>query len=123
MGHESCHSNEVVRRRHQIRRQLGQMQADEARSAKAADGLHPAKDLLDALALLLADRIPSMPRGAPINGAASPTRVLGHMRRDVAGAEIGHTLARVVALVASQRLWPVASLAGLIDELGDDVAF
>src|SRR5579864_3087953 len=74
---ESGHADEVVRGGHQICRQLRQLQADEPRSSKATDGLHPSEDLLDSLAFSLADCVTSVTGGALIDGAASTAGVLG----------------------------------------------
>jgi hypothetical protein len=120
---ESRHADEVVRGRHQICRQLRQVQPDESRSAEATDSFHPAKDLLHSFAFPLTDGITRMMRGAPIDRTASPFRVLSHMWRDVASAQVSHTLPRVIALVAGQRSWTKTSLTRLIDEVGHNVAF
>src|SRR4029453_13126261 len=48
--------------------------------AQAADGLHPAEDLLDQLPFALTDPIARMPCGAPVDTRASV--LLGHVRRN-----------------------------------------
>src|SRR5579864_5131404 len=53
----------------------------------------------------------------------SVSGVLGHVRCNVAGAQVRHALTRVIALVAGQRLWTKASLARLVNEVGHDLAF
>jgi hypothetical protein len=77
---ESRHADEVVGGRHQVRGQLRQSQAEEACSSEAADGLHPAEDLLDPLANSLTDVIPDMTRRSSIDRAAAPTGIPAHMR-------------------------------------------
>ena len=72
------------------------------------DYFHPFADVL-------ADVVARMPRGTPINGAAAPTGVLGHVRRDVALAHVRNELLSVVVLVSAQRLGSKAPLLGLVD--------
>ena len=55
--------------------------------AQATHRLHPAKDLLDELALLLTDGIAGMSRRASVDGAVG---FLRHVRRDRPAAEIAH---------------------------------
>ncbi len=65
---------------------------------------HPAEALLNALALLLADGVASVPSRAAIDGAsARPRRVLRDMRRHVHVAAFGSKLAGVETLVATSR--------------------
>src|SRR2546425_11588806 len=51
-----------------------------ARLPKQADGLEPAEDLFDPLALLLTHLVAGVARGAPIDRARTVRGVLGHVR-------------------------------------------
>src|SRR5205807_6630189 len=83
-------------------------------AAEATHRLHPAEDLLHAFADALADAIAGVPRGAPINGAAATTGVLGYVWRDVAFAHVLNKVLGVVVLVATQRRRAEAVLLGLV---------
>src|SRR4029079_15500665 len=48
-------------------------------SGESADGLGPAERLLDQLALLLADRVAGMPRGAALDPRGSCGGIFGHV--------------------------------------------
>jgi hypothetical protein len=63
-------------------------------------GLHPAKDLFDAFAVLLTDRVTSVSRGPTVNRTGPVRRVLGHMGRDLPGPQILHERLGVVILIA-----------------------
>src|SRR6266704_6283624 len=65
-GLHSRHAQQVVRGPNHIGRKLGLHDSDEAALSQSADRLHPAEDLLDALALSLADRVALVPRGPAI---------------------------------------------------------
>src|SRR6202140_1372851 len=60
--------------------------------------LHPAEDLLYALALLLADPITLMPRGSSVNSAVF---LLSHVRRGVERSGIRHETFGVIALIGA----------------------
>src|SRR6266850_5693399 len=55
--------------------------------AQTADGLQPAKDLLDQFPFLLADRVAGMPRGPLVDRAAG--NLLRDVRRDAERAHAG----------------------------------
>ena len=59
-------------------------------------GLQPAKDLFHPLALLLADRITTVPRRTPIDGTLAPFVVLHHVRRHLHVAGLGYELLEYV---------------------------
>src|SRR3954471_8476159 len=67
-----------------------------------SDCLQPAEYFLDPFPLDLTCFVSSVPRRAPIDGAAASTFVvLRHMRRDVYASYLSHELFGVVALVGS----------------------
>lgn len=74
----------------------------EARLAEEPDHLGPAEDLLDSSADALAERVARVARGAPVDRwlVALDHR---YVRCDVALAQGGDEIARVVAALASQR--------------------
>src|ERR1700674_3356348 len=75
---EQCpQADQVVRRRRERDDPIDAFPAAMPELAQPADGLQPAKDLLDQLPLPLADRVAGMTRGPIINGAAR------HLLRDV----------------------------------------
>src|SRR3979490_698155 len=77
---EVADADHVVRRGGERHDPVHQRAAPMAQFPQAADGFHPAKDLLDQLPLALADGIAGVPRRATIDGRADS--LLGHMRRD-----------------------------------------
>src|SRR5215471_13482741 len=87
-GRQSDDADQVVRGRDEIARQAGPRQAAEARAAEATDGFHPAEDLFDPCTLALTDAIASMPCRTSIDGAPSPSGVLGHVRGHVARTQV-----------------------------------
>src|SRR5262245_10688729 len=97
--HQARHAHQVVGRCDQVTRQLSASQSAIARSTETADGLHPAKDLLDALPDTLALAITSMPCRAAINGASPPAGVLRDVRRNAVLPHGRHTSACVIRLV------------------------
>src|SRR6266516_5429398 len=112
--HQSCDADQVVGGGDQIAGQSRPLQAEKACAAEATHRLHPAEDLLHAFADSLADAIAGVPRGAPINGAAATTGVLGYVWRDVAFAHVLNKVLGVVVLVATQRRRAEAVLLGLV---------
>src|SRR5882672_1236842 len=71
--------------------------------AQQADRLQPTEDLFDPFALPLADLVTRMPGGATINGRATISIVLGHVRRHFQGAQVFHEVMRVIVLIAGHR--------------------
>src|SRR5579884_851780 len=76
-------ADQVVGCRDQVAREAGAVQAAEARPTEAADRLHPAEDLLHALAHALAEGVAHLARGAAVDGAAAPAGVLGDVGCDL----------------------------------------
>src|SRR5436190_22647973 len=68
-----------------------------------SDRLEPAEDLLHALAPLLADRVARMPSGATVDRAGAMAGVLRDMRGHSEQAHRRDEIARVIALVGSER--------------------
>src|SRR5688572_5270495 len=81
-GNQTGHSDQIVGRSDEVRGQLRSLDAFEARSPKAADGLRPAEDFLDALSNALAHGVARMARRAPIDRRGT-AGVLRHVGRDV----------------------------------------
>src|SRR2546422_11537978 len=69
----------------------------------AAHRLQPAKDLFHPLALPLTDRITTVPRRPPIDGALPPLIVLRYVRRDLQVSSLGYKLLTVITLVGAHR--------------------
>src|SRR5213594_4885896 len=73
-----------------------------ARLPKQADGLEPAEDLFDPLALLLTHLVAGVARGAPIDRARTVRGVLGHVRGHLQQAQGSDEVARVIGFVGRQ---------------------
>src|SRR5512132_1841498 len=76
---------------------------------QAADRLQPAKDLLDALALFLAERVAGMASGAAVDrraalGGRRLVSILCDVRGDAEFAQLHDEVVGVVALVGTERL-------------------
>jgi hypothetical protein len=69
------------------------------RLAEQPDGLEPAEDLLDELALALAHQVTGVAHGAAVDPTGPVRRVLGHVLRHVERPEGLDELARVIAFV------------------------
>src|SRR5689334_19462956 len=100
---EATEADQVVGGGHEVARQAGALDAPETGPSEAADGLHPAEDLLDAFPDPLADGIAGVAGGPAVDGAPPPARVLGDVRGDAARADVGDAVAGVVVLVAAER--------------------
>lgn len=96
------HAEKVVGSAYEVGCELGPFDSAESRFAKAADGLHPAEDLLDPLSHLQTDGVAGMSRGSRVERRAPARRVLCNVRRDVAIATGLHEFSRIVAFVASE---------------------
>src|SRR5688572_21646228 len=76
---EPGHAEQVVGGADEVGGELRPLDAAESRLAEATDGLPPAEDLLDELALALTDRVVGMPRGSRVDSRATrPGNVLRH---------------------------------------------
>src|SRR5262249_6466379 len=67
--------------------------------------------LLNPLALLLADLVPTMADSATIDGGEAIGRVLRHVRCNIEVAHVGHEVSRIEALVGSHGAWRPANSA------------
>src|SRR5256885_257675 len=70
-GSQPDQSDQVVRGRHQVAREVHPLQTAKARLAERAHRFHPAKDLFNAFPFSLTDRIARPTSGPPIDRAAS----------------------------------------------------
>src|SRR5437899_8317612 len=77
--------------------------------SQQTDRFQPAKDLLDALAFLLAHQIAGMPRGARIDRARTVRGVLRHVRRHLQPAKVRDEVRRVIPLVGAHGDAPGAA--------------
>ena len=68
--------------------------------AQQSDGLEPANDLFDALALPLTHGRAGMAHGTPIDGAGAPSRVLGHRRCHPPRAQLSDTVTGLIVLLS-----------------------
>src|SRR5215471_21326417 len=89
-SHQSSDAHQVVGSRDEIPGELRPLQPNEPRAAEPADRLHPAENLLNQWTLALTDRIADVPCGAPVDRAASSTRVLGDVRPHLSLAQVSH---------------------------------
>src|SRR5882724_4596005 len=85
--HEVADAHEVVDRRGEGEHPVDSADAPVAGLAHEPHGLEPAEDLLDELALLLADQIARMARGAAIDRTRTVRGVLRDVRRDPEAAK------------------------------------
>ncbi len=79
--HQLPHSHQVVCCRREDEDPVDARGAAVTQLAQQPDCLQPAEDLFDPLALLLADLIAGVARGATIDGRLAIGVVLGHVRR------------------------------------------
>src|SRR3954466_5231006 len=86
---EAAEADQVVGGGDEVPRVARPFEPTEAGPAEAADGLHPAEDLLDGLPNPLADGVARVAGGPAVNGAPPPARVLGDVRGDAAAADVG----------------------------------
>src|SRR5262249_35066404 len=68
---------------------------------QSADGLAPPEWLLNPLALLLADLVPTMADSATIDGGEAIGRVLRYVRCNIEVPHVGHEVSRIKALVGT----------------------
>ena len=102
-------SEQVVGGSYEIGMQLGTVEAPITSTAQAADGLHPAEDLLDPLAYRLTHRVAGMTRGAAVEcGAAGATIIARDVRGDLERAARRDELPGVITLVGPKRNPPAA---------------
>ena len=93
---EATEADQVVGGADEIAREGGAVEPSEAGSTEAADGLHPAEDLLDALPDPLADGVAGVAGGPAVDGAPASAGGLGDVRGDAAaGLRMSATQARV----------------------------
>src|SRR5918911_959578 len=93
---QAAEADEVVGGGDEVAGQAGAGDAPVAGPAEAADGLHPAEDLLDPLPDPLADGIAGVAGRAAVDGAAAVARVLGDVRGHLAAPDGGHAVPGVV---------------------------
>src|SRR6187455_1059279 len=77
---QSRHAQQVVCSPYHVSGELRLRKADEPSFAQTANGLHPAEDLLDALAFALTHGVTPMPRGASIQPRGVAPFDACHMR-------------------------------------------
>src|SRR5262252_691047 len=96
------HAEKVVGGAYEVSGKLCPLEPAEACSSKAADGLHPAEDLLDTLSYLQTDGITGMPRRSFVDRRAASRGVLREVRRDVAIATRLHEVSGIIAFVTRE---------------------
>ena len=96
------HPHQVVRRGGEREVPGNLFGSDVSSLPEHAHRFHPAKDLLDPLASLLADPVVRMGGGATVDCRAAVRRVLRHVRGDFHFPKRGNELLRVVMLVRAQ---------------------
>jgi len=113
-------ANEIVGGRGQHEEPFDQAASAMSGLAQAADRLHPAERLFDALALDRADALAGMAGCAGINCRTPVGIVLRDMRRAAALAAAGHEVGGVIVLVAAHR---AARFGVVVDHVERDGAF
>src|SRR5260370_10155510 len=108
---EVSHSDQVVGRRGELEHPADQIRPSMSGLAHQPDCLHPAEDLFDALAFLLAHGVTGMTRDSAVNGTGAFGRVLRDVRGDIHAPAFMNEVYRVVVLVAAEGSRP-ADLAG-----------
>src|SRR6266851_3762402 len=76
-------ADQIVRGHPKGEHPLHLLQASMAQLPEPADGLQPAEDLFDSLALRLTDLVTGVSRGPLVDGTPSMLVILGDMRRDI----------------------------------------
>jgi hypothetical protein len=97
LGQQAGHSDQVVGRFHQVRRQLGPCQSAVAGPTEPTDRFHRAEDLFNAHPTMLALVVPRMTCGAPVDRTAFNSRSGGiHGRPPVSytASNVGDSSAR-----------------------------
>jgi hypothetical protein len=79
------------------------LEAAQAASGWAGDGLDPAEGLLDALSCPLAHGIARMAGGPAVEGGAAAAGILRDVRRDPTLAQLHDEVARIEAAVGAER--------------------
>lgn len=103
-GLQSTESQQVVSGADQMRVQLNPGDAPEARASQAAVALHPTEDLLDPLALFLADPVARMPSRARIQSRRAAVLDLRNVWTNASAAQELHKIFRAVALVRTEAV-------------------
>src|SRR5579863_8496490 len=120
---QSAEPQQVVGSADKMGMQLHSSDAAKARATQPAPALHPAEDLLDPLALSLADRVTGVASGARIQPRGVAALNLRDVRADAAAAQPHHEGLVVIALVRAQTDW-LQTLAPLaLEQLGGRGAF
>src|SRR5262245_31779170 len=117
-GRHPRHPEQVVGRPDHVGGKLRLGDADEATASQAADRLHPAEDLFNALSLSLADEVAVVTRGPAIETWSAAAFDGRDVRSDVAIPEPSHEAFVVVALVGTEGAHPAAALAPPIEHRG-----
>src|SRR5262245_66005015 len=112
------HPEQVVGRPDHVGGKLRLGDADEATASQAADRLHPAEDLFNALALSLADEVAVVTRGPAIETRSAAAFDGRDVRGDVAIRDPRQEAFVVVALVGTDVDHRVAALSTKLELLG-----
>src|SRR3974377_2355014 len=110
---QTTQPQQVIGRAHKVGVQLHAGNATKARATQSAPALHPAEDLLDPLALSLADPVALMPSRTVIEPWGMRALDLNNVRAGAPGAKEVHKGLAVIPLVAAEtrRLQTLAGLA------------
>src|SRR5882672_5816069 len=100
--HQARHAQEVVGARCEVGVELRALEAHEATLSHAGDGLEPAEDLLDALAMTLTDPVTRMSCGSSIETRRASTLDAGNVRADLVLAQIANQSPAAVAFVGAE---------------------
>src|SRR6187551_2839078 len=116
-GAQPTHAQQIVSRTDEPGVELHPSDAAEHRLAQSAVALHPAEDLLHALAFLLAHRVARMARGTRIESRRASILDLGDVRGNVACSEESDKAFGVITLVSAERGGPNALLSLACEQL------
>src|SRR5229473_3452324 len=101
-GQQISHSYQVISRCCEGEHPSDSIRPPEPGFSLQRDGLHPAEDFLNTLALPLAHRVALVTRRSSVNRAPPVGRVLRHMRSDVQAAQLFDERLRIVTTVSTQ---------------------
>src|SRR6266403_5688759 len=88
LGQQISHSYQVISRCREGEHPSDSIRPPEPGFSLQRDGLHPAEDFLNALALPLTQRVAFVSRGSSVNRAPLVGRMLRHMRSNVQAAQL-----------------------------------
>src|SRR5580765_2514705 len=102
LGEEVPHSYQVISRCREGEHPSDSIRPPEPGFSLQRDGLHPAEDFLNALALPLTHRVAFVTRGSSVNRAPPVGCILRHVRSNLQAAQVFDKRLRIVSFVSTQ---------------------